>query len=123
MVDGRVDAPREQRLEEFFRRLEAGEPVATFEAARSFIDQTLDAVEDEMTEIPNNPATGGADGRMYPAKDDAMRDVPNHPDVTRFRHRKHNTFIRNNGAFEIRSVTDEVLVTRPGADGRGVWLP
>jgi hypothetical protein len=42
--------------------------------------------------------------------------------VTSYRHRAHETFIAANGAYEIRVVrTEEVLIRKPGADGKDVW--
>lgn len=59
---------------------------------------------------------------MIRNKDDSAADVPDYPNVTSYRHRRHETFIAENGAFEIRSVdTGDVAITKPGADGKGVW--
>lgn len=102
------------------RRLGEAVPASTFEEARKLIADTLNAVEDEMTSIPFNPANWQTDGRMYPPLDDALRDVPNQPDLKRFRAKRHNIFIRHNGAFEIQEVGGPVLVSRRGSDGRGV---
>jgi hypothetical protein len=44
------------------------------------------------------------------------------PDVTRFRSRGHNTFIRSNGSFEIRTLEEDVEFAKLGADGQGVEL-
>jgi hypothetical protein len=86
------------------------------------IDSTLNAVEDELSGVPFNPANWRTDGRMYPPQDDKAADVDGHPDVTSYRSRGHETFIAKNGAFEIRDLrTDEVLVQKVGSDRRGVW--
>lgn len=59
---------------------------------------------------------------MYPAQDDNASDVEGYPEVVRYRSRRHETFVRDNGAFEIRDVrTEVVLVAKPGFDGKGVW--
>lgn len=112
--DGLVPA---ERLEEFVRRLRNATAVSTFDEARSLIAATLNAVEDEMTSIPYDPSAWQTDGRMYPPLDDAKRVVPNHLDVLRFRSRAHNTFIRSNGAFEIRTTggTSSSAGTEPTA--------
>ena len=92
------------------------------EAAKTLIDQTLNAVEDELTDIPFDPASWRTDGRMYPVQDDNASEVEGHPEITSYRSRKHETLIRANGAFEIRVArTCDVLVAKPGADGKGVW--
>jgi hypothetical protein len=47
-----------------------------------------------------------------------------HPHVTRYRSIKHNTYIGDNGALEIRPIPEEndaALFSKAGADGRGVW--
>ncbi|MBK9034495.1 MAG: hypothetical protein IPL61_25055 [Myxococcales bacterium] len=55
-------------------------------------------------------------------QDDNASDVEGHPGVTSYRSRKHETLIRTNGAFEIRdALTKDVVVTKAGADGHGVW--
>jgi hypothetical protein len=59
---------------------------------------------------------------MYPAQDDAIVDVPGHPTVTCFRHRAHRTFIGANGSLEIQKLNGDVLLSKFGADGRGVWI-
>ena len=53
---------------------------------------------------------------------DSASDVQGYPGVTSYRSRKHETFIANNGAFEIRNVdTGATEIAKPGADGKGVW--
>jgi hypothetical protein len=118
-----MDASREERLREFLRRLDEADCASSFDEARRLIADTLNQVEDEMTTIPQDPANWQTDGRMYPPQDDAIRDVVDHPDVKRFRAKRHNIFIRENGSFEIREVGGPVLVAHPGSDGRGVWDP
>lgn len=116
-----MSSTRQERLAEFVLLLRGSDPVSTFDQARDFIARTLNGVEDAHTAIPFDPTAWQTDGRMYPPQDDARRAVPGHPDVVRFRSRAHNTFIRSNGAFEIQATSGEVLVQRPGLDGRGVW--
>ena len=112
---------REQRFREFVRRLREAPPSAGFDEARQLLAQTLNAVEDEMSGVPYDPSRWQSDGRMYPPQDDSERAVSGYPEVRRYRSRRHNTFIAMNGALEIRTVEGEVLLTRPGADGRLVW--
>jgi hypothetical protein len=51
-----------------------------------------------------------------------MREIPDRAAVKRFRSRRHNTFIGENGAIEIQLVNpaNEVVFAKPGADGRKV---
>ena len=85
------------------------------------IDATLNAVEDELTSIPFEPNAWRTDGRMYPAQDDAIVDVPSHPTITCFRHRAHRTYIGSNGSFEIQKLDGQVLLSKAGEDGLNVW--
>lgn len=119
--------PRKLRLEEFFRRLQALPAADNFEEALRQVETTLNQVEDELTAIPCNPETWATDGRMYPPQEDSKRLVPDQPQLVRFRSRHHSTYISSNGAIEIRLVTasteepEEVLFSKPGANGKGAW--
>jgi hypothetical protein len=75
-----------------------------------------------MTSIPFNPDFWQTDGRMYPPQPDSIREVEGQPKVKRFRSRRHNTYIAENGAIEIKSIPEGVVIlAKPGADGKGVW--
>lgn len=109
------------RFEEFIRRLSAAPPATSFEDAYELLCDTLNAVEDEMTEIPYAPERWLTDGRMYPPQEDSMRSVPGRPRIKRLRSRAHNTFIGENGALKIQVIEETtVLLSKPGADGREV---
>ena len=70
----------------------------------------------------HNPERWQTDGRLYPPLPDSRRPVPGYPDVTRWRSKGHNTYIRENGAMEIVTVREgEIVFRAPGRDGRGVW--
>jgi hypothetical protein len=59
---------------------------------------------------------------MYPVQEDNASNLDGYPEVTSYRSRKHETLIRKNGAFEIRDAkTEEVFLSKPGSDGKGVW--
>lgn len=116
-----LQAPKSERLQEFFRRLGAAPLATSSEAAFEVLAATLNAVEDDLTDIPADPIRWMTDGRMYPPLPDSRREVPDHPEVTRFRSRAHNTFISRNGAIEIRDFADQVLFRKAGADGKHVW--
>jgi len=116
-----VQAPKAVRLAEFFQRLGGAPPAASATAALELVGSLLNAVEDELTDIPPDPERWMTDGRMYPPQLDSRRDVPDHPSVTRYRSRRHNTFIATNGAIEIRDIADQVLFRKSGADGKHVW--
>ncbi len=119
-----TDRTRAERLFEFFGRLARLPRARSAGEARSQLSVTLTEVENELTSIANDPSTLGRDGRMYPPEDDSKRDVPGRKDVIRFRSRKHNTFVRDNGAIEIRAVEGDLVVfEKPGSDGRKVSEP
>ena len=113
---------KQERFATFCQRLQAERPARTFAQAYEQLCSTLNAVEDELTGIPYNPDNWQTDGRMYPPRPDSMREVDGHPEVTRFRSSAHNTFIGDNGGIEIQTVSSkEVVFSKPGEDGRGVW--
>jgi hypothetical protein len=114
--------PKKVRFAEFIRRLQALPPATSHDEARRQIEETLNQVEDELSGVPFDPAHWRTDGRMYPPQDDSASDVEGHPDMTSYRSRGHETFVAKNGAFEIRDVqTGEVVLHKPGSDGKGVW--
>lgn len=135
-----ADRPKTERLKEIYKRLGELPPASSLREARDQIERTMREVEDEMTSIPCDPRQAAPDrpmvptGRMYPPEDDNARPVPGHPDVVRFRSRSHNAFLRANGAMEFRSVraadgtaadppeSGPLEFSKPGADGRGVWV-
>lgn len=108
---------KSERLAELFRRLAAAPPATNAREAKLLLDNTLNAVEDELTTIPFDPSAWATDGRLYPAQEDSRRPVPGRPDVARYRHRSHNTRIGANGSIEISDDSDQVLFRKPGADG------
>ena len=111
-----------ERLEEFCQRLLGAPAAGTADEAFELIATTLAEVEDEMTDIPNNPNQWQTDGRMYPPQADSAREVPGQPGTTRYRNRAHNTFISTNGAIEIQDRDGNVVFQKLGADGQGVSL-
>lgn len=113
---------RSFRLKELFSRLARHMPFSSLEEAYTALNSTLDAVEDELTGIENNPAAWKADGRMYPIQRDNFFDMPEHPGVTQLRSKSHYVYISRSGAIEISEVRSGVVVfLKPGADGRKVW--
>jgi hypothetical protein len=82
----------------------------------------MNQVEDQLSGVAFNPENWQNDGRLYPPQPDSRRMVPGRPDITRFRSRRHDTFIRSNGSFEIRTLEGDVEFAKPGADGQGVEL-
>lgn len=113
---------KNERLEEFFRRLGSAPPAKTFDEAYSQICNILNEVEDEMTSIPFRPDNWRADGRLYPPQLDNIRAVPDRSNITRLRSIAHNIFIGENGSIEIQTVKPQVIVfSKRGEDGKKVW--
>ncbi len=66
-------AKKSERLAEFFRRLENAPVCSDQDEAYALGCSTLDAVEIEMTDIPNIPANWMVDGWMSPPQSDSLR--------------------------------------------------
>lgn len=116
------DLTKEERFAEFLKRLVAVPTASSRQGAIELLSRTLNEVEDELTDIPFVPENYQTDGRMYPPREDSLREVPGREDVVRFRSRAHNTFIRENGALEIRDSTGKVIISKNSADGLGIEL-
>jgi len=117
-----------RRFQAFLDRLRELPAAASQDEAWTQVRNVLDAVEDEHSGVPYDSSRWHSDGRMYAPDADSRRGVPGHPRVIRYRSRAHNTFLGRNGAIEIRSAqpgvrpeAGDLLLTKPGADGRSVW--
>jgi len=119
MADGR-DAPKSERFAEFQWRLLVAPSASGFAEAYRQISDTLNAVEDELTSIPPDPTKWRTDGRMYPPQLDSLRSVAGRADVKRLVSKGHNTLIGDNGAIEIRELSGRTVLSKLGADGRGI---
>lgn len=110
-----------ERLAMIFERVRSAPASESAEEALSQLEDIINDVEDEFTEIPRNPPAWASDGRLYPPQADYARSVVDHPTVTRYRSIAHNTFIAANGAIEIRRLNNEMVLSKAGIDGRKVW--
>jgi hypothetical protein len=117
-----MEMSKPKRFQEFLRRLKESSPAGSHAEALKLLGDTLNQVENEFTKIAFQPEHWQTDGRMYPPGEDNAREVPGRRDVIRYRNKAHNTFIRENGAVEIRGIDGLVLFDKPGSDGRGVDL-
>ena len=110
------------RLQLFYERLQAAPAASTHNESYTLLCDTLNAVEDEHSGVPNNPSNWQTDGRLYPPQTDRVYAVDGFPEVVRYRSFKHDTYIGSNGAIEVKVIaTNEVDFTKPGANGKGVW--
>jgi hypothetical protein len=119
VADGRP-ATKSERFAEFLRRLGDAPPASSFDEAYSQLCVILNAVEDEMTSTPFDPASWQTDGRMYPPQSDNMHSVSDRPDLKRFRSKGHIILIGDGGAIEIRERFGPAIFAKPGIDGRAI---
>jgi len=127
MSSGDIMLPKWARLQVFYHRLRTALPARTHDGALQLIAETLQAVEDEFSGVPYDPAETGVDGRMYPPNSKFRRLNREILGVACYRQFSHITFIADNGAYEIRVLETEdsqtveyTEVDRPGSDGRRV---
>ena len=66
------DPAKAERFAEFLRRLRAAPAASSFTEAFRQLGDILNAVEDELTSIPYDPANWQNDGRMYPRSRTAL---------------------------------------------------
>lgn len=113
---------KHSRLALFYQRLQAAPAAGTRDQSYSLLCATLNAVEDEQSDVPNNSQNWQTDGRLYPPQTDRVFAVDGFPEVFRYNSFKHDTYIASNGAIEIRVIaTGAVDFTKAGANGKGVW--
>lgn len=116
-----MEVPKQQRLQEIYRRLAEAPAAGTFAEMRRQLNDVINAVEDQLGRIPYNPENWRHDGRIYPVEDDNVFEVTGHPRVTLLRARKNLVYIGDNGSAEIRNASGDVAFRKPGIDGLGVW--
>ena len=107
-----------KRLRFFFERLTGAPPANSADEALALLAKILNEVEDEHSGVEYNPDAWADDGRMYPPKEDNRRSVVDRPSLRRYRNAKHNTFFGLNGSIRIEDLNGNVLLDKPGRDGR-----
>jgi hypothetical protein len=113
---------KDARLQLFYQRLQAAPAASTHDESYALLCDTLNAVEDEHSGVPNNPSNWQTDGRLYPPQTDMVYAVDGFPGVRRYNSFKHDTYIASNGAIEVKIIASNVVdFTKPGANGKGVW--
>lgn len=109
------------RIRLFLTRLTSAAPAVSHDEAFALIAAVLNAMEDEHSGVPSNPANWRSDGRMYPPKSDSARASPDLPGVIGYRSVAHRTLIASNGAFTIIDLnTGKALIEKAGGDGQGL---
>jgi hypothetical protein len=110
-----------ERFRIFLDQLAAETSATSIDGAVGLLFEILNAVEDEFSGIPCNPSSWMSDGRMYPPQKDNFRAVPDRPSLRRCRSKGHNTYFGQNGAIRIEALDGEILLDKPGADGRKAY--
>jgi hypothetical protein len=110
---------RNTRLRLFVERFVSYPCSGSFDEARTLLNETLNAIEDEHSGVPYEPSNWKSDGRMYPPQDDRERASENQR-VRCFDTRGHLVEFGYNGAVRIRPLKDGLppLLDKPGADGQ-----
>jgi len=108
---------KRERLKIFLQRLEGADPANSFKSGMELLSKTLNAVEDEFSGVPFNRDAWLDDGRMYPPTESNRRPVAV-IFLRRYRSARHNTFVGLNGAIRIEQIDGNVILDKPGADGR-----
>jgi hypothetical protein len=65
----------QERLQEFFRRLNDAVAFASFDEAYRMLCGILDQVEDELTGLPNEPERWSEIARLFPPQKDRMSSI------------------------------------------------
>lgn len=116
-----MEIPKADRLQEIYRRLANAPAARTFAEMRDQLADIINAVEDQLTDIPYDPENWRNDGRIYPVQGDNVFSVVGHARVTLLRARKNFVYIGENGSIEIHNASGEVAIRKNGMDGRAVW--
>lgn len=112
------------RLRLFLAKLAASPAAANHDQAFALIASVLNAVEDEHSGVPADPANWRSDGRMYPPQADNARPYSDLPGVFGYRSVAHRTLIASNGAFAIIELsTNKALIEKAGGNGTGLPNP
>lgn len=115
---------KQERLKEIFRRMGEAAPCSSLDTAYALLCETMVAVEDEMSGLPNEPERWMELPRLFPPRADRAFLLENYG-VKRLDSLRHVTYIAENGAIEIRSirVTNgrvKIHFSKKGIDGRSL---
>jgi hypothetical protein len=90
----------QQRLAEFFRRLEAAAPATTAEEALALVSRLIEEVEDDLCPVPRQtPPPRFFSGRMYAPQADSVKHFPN--GIIRARARRHRIICESDGSISV----------------------
>ncbi|HBI42958.1 MAG TPA: hypothetical protein DDY78_08885 [Planctomycetales bacterium] len=107
---------KQQRLEEYYNRLQGQQPSTTAEQALDRLEQTLIEVEDDHSGIPRSdppPPRNTTDGRLYPPLEDSI--IRNPDGSISATTKGHNIEISSGGSITIRDrQTGQIDFHQPG---------
>lgn len=108
----------QQRLAEFFNRLNAARPATTSDEALGLVCRLIEAVEDELCPLPRqNPPPLVSAGRMYAPQEDHVRRFADGLIIADTRH--HRIYCRANGGISIVHLpTESTVLYKKGRDER-----
>lgn len=123
---------RKERLQLLYQNLAAAPPAATRTEALDLIQRLMREVEEAHSGLPEIPTCDN--GRMCPPVEKQETDVPDKPQLKRYRHTWHYTLIADNGSFLIRRFLfeknadgklrktgkEETEFSKAGEDGKSV---
>lgn len=115
---------KQERLKEIFRRMDEAAPCSSVDTAYMLLCETMEAVEDEMSGLPNEPERWMELPRLFPPRADRAILLEEYG-VKRFDSLRHVTYIAANGAIEIRSLRVmnrkvKVHFSKKGLDGQSL---
>jgi hypothetical protein len=109
---------RAKRFQIFLERLEAAPPASSDDEAFDLLAKTLNAVEDEFSGVPYRPENWQTDKRLYPPQEDRRVKCPERPSLRKYRSVAHFSFFETNGSIRIETFEGQVVIDKPGGDGR-----
>jgi hypothetical protein len=92
------------------------------EQALELVAKLLIAVADELSGITFNPRLSAERRSNAPAEGRCSTRSQGRPDLTRYRSRRHNLYVSDDGAIRIDEVGGKCLLSKPGRSGRTIDL-
>lgn len=105
----------------FLRRLKRAPRVDSADEAFDLLGATLNAVEDEFSDVHYRPESWRTDGRLYPPQEDSRVKFPERPSLRKYRNKGHYNIIGLNGSIRIEALEGKILLDKPGQDGRKAY--
>ena len=109
----------QERLKEFFRRLEAAPPASSAEEALALVSRLVEEVEDALCPLPREePPPRFFSGRMYAPQEDSVKRFPS--GLIRATTRRHRIICGSNGSISVFHIRTRALdLHKKGKDEHG----